>query len=555
MFGTIRKHQTWLWVVISALTIISFVIFFSPYSKVHEEGPADYGTVNGKAVTRDDYIAAQREVQLRYFFMTGNFPDEEAQRRGFDAARESYQWIFLVSKQEELGIDVGSDVAARIGRDMLSNFQRQGIATPAAFDKQILQPRGLNLRDFERFVKHYIGLQQLISIAGSSGRLVTPQEARTLYIRENQQVSAQAIVFSASNYLSRVTVTPEVISQFYTNYLASYRIPDRIQVAYVKFAVSNFLAKAESELSRSNLNDAIEANLQRMGTNYFGGAKTADEARAKLRAEIIKGRALADARRAANEFARPMFEVEKPRIEDLQKAAKTNNLQVILSAPFDRENGPEDMETGSDFVKVAFSRTPEDPFGQPYVAMDGVYVYGLAKTIPSEVPPLDKIRARVEGDYRIVQAASHARQAGYIFQATLTNGLAQGKAFDELCKGAGVKPMDLPPFSLSSRSIPGDIEESVPVNQVKELAFTTEPGKASQFQPTRGGGVVIYVKAKLPVDEQKMKEELPAFVNYLRRTRTEEAFQAWFRKEGERGLRNTPIAREDAARAQQGKKS
>jgi hypothetical protein len=554
MFGTIRKHQTWLWLVIIVPTIIAFVVLFSPYSQRQDTsgGPTGLGTVAGKKVTETDIRAAQNEVLLRYFFMTGQFPDDDARRRGFDPAREAYQWLFLVRKQEELGIEVSPDIAARIGREMLSNFERQGIGTPAAFNKQVLEPRKLNLHDFERFVRHYVGLQELIALAGSSGRLVTPQEARELYERENQNMSVEAVVFSASNYLASVDVTPEVVGGFYTNYLAYYRIPDRVQVAYVKFPYSDFMAQAENELSRTNLNEIIEANLQRMGTNYFGGAKTADEARQKLREEIIRPRAQAEARRHANEFARSFYEAEQPRIEAFEQAAKAQNLELRLSEPFDRESGPQDLQVGPDFIKSAFARSPEDPFGQPYVGTDGVYVYGLAKRLPSEIPPLEQIRDRVENDFKMERASALARQAGFAFHTSLTNGLAQGKSFSEIAQGTGVKPIELPPFSLTTRSLPGDFEERIPLNQLKELAYTTETGKPSPFQPTREGGVLLFVKERLPVDQQKLQEELPAFVNYLQRTRTEEAFQAWFRKEAERGLRDIPLDRDDGPAPQRG---
>ena len=92
MFGTIRKHQTWLWAIIITLTIISFVYFFSPYQKMSNagRGPANYGSVNGERVSEEDFANTRREVDLRYFFMSGgNWPDENAKNMGFDPLRVS----------------------------------------------------------------------------------------------------------------------------------------------------------------------------------------------------------------------------------------------------------------------------------------------------------------------------------------------------------------------------------------------------------------------------------------------------------------------------------
>ena len=106
------------------------------------------------------------------------------------------------------------------------------------------------LDDFGRFVRHYLGIQEMIGTLGLSGKLVTPQEARELYQREHQELATEAVFFSASNYLAKVSVPPEAIAQFYTNRLASYRIPDRVQVSYVQFEFTNFLDQAKQELAQ-----------------------------------------------------------------------------------------------------------------------------------------------------------------------------------------------------------------------------------------------------------------------------------------------------------------
>ena len=86
-------------------------------------------------------------------------------------------------------------------------------------------------------------MEQLQQAIGLTGELVTPQEAAAAYQREHQELSAQMVFFSASNYLSSVIVTPAAVDQFYTNFLAEYRLPDRVQVSYVAFEVTNYLAR------------------------------------------------------------------------------------------------------------------------------------------------------------------------------------------------------------------------------------------------------------------------------------------------------------------------
>jgi hypothetical protein len=53
--------------------------------------------------------------------------------------------------------------------------------------------------------------------------------------------------------------------------------------------------------------------------------------------------------------------------------------------------------------------------------------------------------------------------------------------------------------------------------------------------------MLVYVQSQLPLDEAQMKAEMPAFINTLRRTRAQEAFNQWFGKEAAVSLRDTPL--------------
>jgi hypothetical protein len=551
MFGTFRKHQTWLWAVIITVIIFSFVIYFSPYSKLNDSrrGPVNLGSINGERISEEEFINARNEVYLRDFFTSGNWPDEEAKKTGGQIERETYQWLLLIQKQRQLGIHVSTDVVAQAARSMVSQFQRAGITSPDMFIRQILQPRGFQVDDLERFVRHYMGVQELIAAVGLSGKLVTPQETRDLFKREHQELATEAVFFPASNYLASVTVLSDALTQFYSNRLAAYRIPDRVQVSYVRFDLTNYLAEANQELARmTNMDQQIDEAYRQGGTNFLREVKaqSVEEAKVKVRDAERRKVEAQNARRKAADFATPLFDMDPLRAENLEKLAKEKGLIVKVTAPFDRENGPKELEVGTDFASKAFARTPQDPFAGPILGMDSAYVIALNQKLPSEIPALDQIRAQVVKDYRYSQALNLARQAGMDFYQTLTNGLAQGKTLSAICASAKLRLVEVPPFSLSSRELP-EAEDHLTLNQFKQLAFTTPPGKVSNFQMTSEGGLIVYVKAKLPLDEARMNATLPAFMNAVRQNRQNEAFNDWFRKEAEKGLRDTPLARQQPA--------
>jgi SurA N-terminal domain len=557
MIGTIRKHSKWLWGIIATLTIISFLWWgAAPASRNSGGGRAgDLGSIAGRKVTPDEYAQAERDVYIYHWLSTRQWPDRDPNVTPQDLRREVYFRLMLLQEGRNLGIYVSDDAVATAAKVILSApvlVQALGVNGQSVplniFVKGVLQQRGFDAGHFEDFVRNDVIIDQLRQVMGLSGRLISPQEAAIIYQRQNQELSAEIVFFSASNYMASVPVTPALVSQFYTNYLAGYRLPDRVQVNYVAFPVTNFMAGAEKKLT--NLNEQVDAIYARYGTNVFPDAKTPGEAKGKLRDALIREQALLDARHQADGFANAVFSADPVRPENLEIVAKQQGLMVQVTAPFGREFGPEDFVAPEGFTKAAFSLTPDEPLAGPIVGRDGVYIIALARQLPSEIPPLDRIRDRVTRDYQFQEGLLRAQEAGTNFDRTLQTGMAVGKSFSSVCAAAGLHPETLPPFSLSTASLP-DLGNRAELNQLKSVAFSTSIGHASDFVSTTEGGLIVHVKALLPIDKARMNENLPQFTASLRNQLEQVAFNNWLQWSGNRDLRNVPIQPEPAGGARQ----
>jgi hypothetical protein len=529
MIGTIRKHSKWLWVIIITLTIISFVFFMGsgPSRMGGGGGGGDLGSIYGRKITQQAYAEARHEFYIFYFIHYHEWPDRNPDITPNELERETYIRLMLDQKAEDLGIYVSDDAAAADAIQMLRALGRNGQAPSMDdFVKQILQPANLTAADFERFTRHDLAVQQLIQAVGMAGALITPQAAAAAYSRENQELSAQIVFFSASNYLSQVAVTPDAVRQFYTNYLAAYRLPDRVQVSYVEFKVADFLAQSKAEWAKTNFDELVDETYAQYGAQSFPDAKTPAEGKAKLREILIHQRALTDARVQANDFATAVFNIDPPKPENLATVAKQKGLAVKTTAPFDSQNGPAEFSAPEDFTKTAFGLTPDYPFANPIAGPDAIYVIALARQLPSEIPSFGEIHDRVTQDYQMQQAAELAREAGTNFTYKLMIGMAAGKSFASVCAAAGLPPQVLPPFSLNTRELPG-FAGRVDLNQLKPAAFSTPVGHASGFEPDGDGGFIVYVQSQLPVDLSSMDAALAQFTDNLRQQRQSGAFNEW----------------------------
>ena len=553
MIGTIRKHSKWLWWFIAGATVISFIYWgVSPTARNGGiGGNGNYGIIYGHKITEQEYENAQREFYLFYWFNNGEWPNRNPNLKDQELQEQIYVRMMIDLKAADLGIHVSDAATYAEASRMLRSPQlaralgvnSQDISVEMLV-KEVLQPEGLTADDFERFVRDNLIIEELVETMGLTGELITPQEAAAIYAREHQEVDAQAVFFSASNYLSQVAVTPAAVAQFYTNDLAEYRLPDRVQVSYVDFNITNFLSQARAELT--NLDDLVEMNYNRLGPDYFADANTPEAAKAKIRDLLVRQRALADAQLQANDFANAVFNETPMRPDNLAAIAKQKGLAMHVTAPFSELYGPAEFDAPEAFTKSAFGLTSDDPFAGPILGPDGVYVMALDKQLPSEIPSLDSIRDQVTHDYQMQQAAMIAQRDGTNFVSTLDRQLAAGNSFAAACIAAGQHPEVLPPFSLSTPQLP-ELANRAGFPQVKQATFSTPPGHASDFEPTDDGGFIIFVEKLLPIDQTALNADLPQYLAELRSERQREVFNQWVDREANRELRNTPIFQQLAA--------
>ena len=551
MFTHIRRHQKWLWIFISGAVIISFVWYFNP-NQQYGAGPVTdnsvVGTIYGEPISRREYNAARDEAVIQYLFSYGEWPQDSdmARQLGLSIQRETRSRLLLLHKLDDYNIQVSDEATADWIRQAFQDreskiFQRE------VYDRFLAQlpSRGLSQADFERYARHQVGIQHLASMAGTPGKLITPQEAAYQYRREHQKVDAKVVLLNSSNYVAAVDMSPEAIGQFYTNRASVYRDPEKVQISYVVFPVSNYLAAAEQKLSaETNLNERIDMIYAQRGANFYTDENnqqmTPEAAKAKIREEATEEFATIEARREAIDFAlalEKVMESNPPQAaspnpaENLEKVAAERGVPVQTTPPFTTFEGPAGLNVPAQFSRIAFALSPEEPVVlEPIVGEDAVYVISFKQRVPSRLQPFEDISARVSEDYTRSESYRLARAAGTNLVAQIKSSLASAGSFEEAAQQVGFQVIDLQPFEREARTIEG-LPPQVDASTIAREAFSTAPGQASDFVNTREGGAVVFVEKFISVEEQKVQQELPSYLTELRRRSASRAFDEWFRNE------------------------
>jgi hypothetical protein len=550
MFATIRKHQTWLWGFIIAAVIVSFVIYFTPSAARDRSqgGRSQFGTMHGRPITRQQYLDAYNDVRLTYFLRSGTWPDSgDARRMGFDTGRETQNRLVLIDQLEALNIHVSE---ASIAQWILDNFGGNQPATAKVkydnFINELRLRHGVSEATLQGFIRRDIGINHLAQVAGLPGKLVTPRSAAEVYRQENEKIEAEAVVFPVSNYLATVQLDPAALGQFYTNRQSVYRIPERVQLYYLRFDRTNYLAQAEAALARrTNLAAEIDRAYLSSNPSAFTGTNgqplPPDAAKARIREQERDRQALAEAHKEAARFATNFEVLTNLTVDTFVTVATNKGLATAVTEPFSEMESPRGLRVPRQLGSLAFKLTPAEPIAlSPIRGEEGVFLFALKQRFPSEVPPLESIRPRVEQEFKQDQAARFAREAGTNFVQQVTNGLAQGKTWEAVVAEAKLTPVVLPKFGVASGPVP-DWDRRVDLNQVRLAVRNLPVGKATEVLSGRDGAFVLYLKDRVPVPETELKQEMPKSLASLRQSEEYEAFSDWFRKQIERSRIDTGL--------------
>src|SRR4051812_37925212 len=155
MFGTIRKHQSWLWIVIIAVTCLSMVIYFQPGKAGNDQARSgDFGSIDGKKITATEMQGARSEAALFYFMRTRGWPDSPQASKQFDWEQEAAKRLFLIRRLDDYNIHSDPDAAAQVAGMILRQLGEGHPLSLETFVDQVLRPHNITAEDFQHFLEH-----------------------------------------------------------------------------------------------------------------------------------------------------------------------------------------------------------------------------------------------------------------------------------------------------------------------------------------------------------------------------------------------------------------
>lgn len=518
-------------------------------------GNVGVGPIDGKVVTQDDLIKAQKMATISLRLFSNRQADNDAEQR------EVYTRLIVAKKLEDLEIEVPKQ---SVVKEIKSIFKDPTTGTfSRSFYTNVVAalPRGIRESDLHEFIRQNLGIRQLAGTIALADTMVTPMEGKEMSRREKRKAIANLAVFKGTNFTDKVDLVEAELMQYYTNNMPSYRTTETRAATFVEFAATNYFSEAESEFD--GLQQLVDDEYQLTKDTLLGedGNPTPEaDAKAKIKSDLLLPRAKLLAKKDAYAFTKEIIEqtastnvVGTNKLAVFKGQALLRGLNPVDSDYFNqfgrigtKNPGPDGVKTAIDVSaeanSTAFRLTLEEPFpNEPLESKDSWFFMGLEDVKSSEVQPYIDVKGRVESGYRRDKVRELLREAGEAFYLTLTNELSdKSKSFEQVVTNAGYEFIAIPEFDIQTTTLT-NFKAAVSLGTIKNTAFGLGEGEVSEFIPSGQNGYIVQL---VELKEPSMEQVELDYTNSIPRIQTQMrlgtgGFPDWIQKKmSESGLMN-----------------
>jgi peptidyl-prolyl cis-trans isomerase D len=384
-------------------------------------------------------------------------------------------------KAKQLGLNISDE-------ELANNIQRMMAPQMGGkFDKTyyaaMVQDRGFTVQGFENFLRVNMLASRYDSIAAQS-LVVTDEEAKQEYQRENEKVALNYIEFTPQEFTKKVSMNSGAINAWFAKHKTEFRVPEKRSFDLIVGSDADFAQAAQ--VSDSELHRRYQENIDSYRTPE----------RVHVRHILIKTTGV------------PKDQIPKlhQKAEDLLKQLKAGADFATLAKK--NSNDPGSAEKGGDlgwivrgqtvpdFEKAAFSLKPNELSG----VISTEYGFHIIQVLEHQAPKVESFdeakpqllaEAKKDiGDQNMQKAVNDARDET---ERNPSQAAAIAKKYglkffkvDQIANGAPLPDLNSAPAVSSAifAAPKGDVTQVIPLDNVGKEAYAVLTGITPSRQAT-----------------------------------------------------------------------
>ncbi|HPN84270.1 MAG TPA: hypothetical protein PK821_02935 [Victivallales bacterium] len=520
-----ERHGRKAFATITAIIIVSFVLYFSPgfdVTNIFGPRPHEHDSLPPN-VSKEEFQAAINGNLILTSIQMGGAPIKEQfiQQLAYYKAPD---WAVSAKIAEERGFKA-DDRAVFEKIVSFPIFKSRDVFDKLAFDgflKNNLAPYGLNNIHLEDAVRKEIA-QSRMNNAVSNSTVSSDAESDFEYKMLNEKVTAILLLFKNEDFAKLIEPTEDEIRSYFNANRTKYFTDARSKTLVARFNHVNFEKDAESFASEENIKQYYDNNKEKF-TNKEGKTEDYDDVRKDIKAEMIKQKISELAANQAQKFALEIYKIsmdskERTIKEIFLEKAKKDEIPVAETDWFDSKSSSiKAVGNEPEFSAAASELIMDQPLSDAIRGNKATFVALLVERQDKRPAELDEVKDEVSKDFKNSKASTLSSQKASETALAITEKLAKGSTPSDIPELKSAEATALPEFSLVKPPTSQHAE------LISELSILTQPGKLSEIRNTGDASAFIFVEKKNPPD-LKNNEDM---INYRKQYKQRKGNLAWF---------------------------
>lgn len=520
------------WTVFAVLISVAFVIAYSggKYGQHTRHKQQIEGKLFGKEVSRKEFSQAMNYAHIMLIMQTGK-PFRINEKTEPIVRQTAWQRLAILHKAHQMGLTVDkNEIVAAIQQEPI--FQNR---KTKMFDRDALNyflgrilPQldvYINEAGFEKMVKENVLINKASRMA-AQGALVTDTEINRAFHFYSDKLTVDYATIPHS-LASAPKVTAEDAKNYYNSNTNQFVCPEKVMVKYVAYPLSDYTNEVTvTDDMVTNYYDHYKSRFVKSGTEQ--NAQPEYKPLSEVKDYIVNDITTALARRKADTDA-GAFVSKLSRGDSItfDQLAKQTGKTVKSTSPFAIDEDIKGIDPTAKFAQTAFTLelkkdNPNHYYSDPVVGKNCIYVIDIEKRFPSFLPGYDAIAKQV-----MEAAQKAAADKAYIEKAQsihtdIAAALKAGTAFKAAADKAGLKVKTTKTFSVSD-PLSDDIGR-----KIMQATAWFDTGTLVDLIPDNDNFLIAYVAKKVPADKSKADPDLIAEIkSSVQRDKASRLASAW----------------------------
>lgn len=262
MLEFIRSHRRLMQFALLLFIIPSFAFFGLESYTRSREGDNAVAKVAGQPITQQEFDAAQRDQMERFRQMFGGQFDPKM----LDTPEARQNILDGLIAQRVMAAEAGKNNLSVSDQTLQQTILASTGLTGAdgKFDveryKSLLAAQGMTPAMYEARLRQDMVLQQ-VNAAVQSTAIAPKTVANRLSDLNDQERDVQELLFKASDFISQVKVTDEMLKAYYEKNASQFEIPEQVKAEYV--VLNSDAVAAQISVSDADIKSYYDQNAKR----------------------------------------------------------------------------------------------------------------------------------------------------------------------------------------------------------------------------------------------------------------------------------------------------